>query len=399
MFALLYLLLAIYLGDQLCRRFFRFISVAQRCASAVLVGLLLSTWLTYIASWCFGRARTPLLWGDLCFFAVALGTIWLLRRRRRAGQFIRPRAPGSALWDWVTLGGFLVMACWMMFATLNYKDGTLLIGNNEWSDFGPNTAIIQSFAVGHNFPTQYPHFSGETIRYHFLFYFQAGNLTFLGFNLAWSLNVLSIITLVSLMALLMALGQALFNSRAVGRIGAALFYFHGTLSFIAFFKSQPSLAAAWQTIRGLKDFLPSGYPYRGELWGIWTQIVYLNQRHFASAVGILVIVLLFLIDRYRQAIAARIKPEPAPDLGSREEEYPRRPSQLWSLRIRHGSCFPAVSASWPIGSLSLIKVLYLPAACSAFFLFGTPSSLRLRSQSSPPCSSCFLAGAECWCWD
>jgi len=166
----------------------------------------------------------------------------------------------------VTLGGFLVMACWMMFATLNYKNGILLIGNNEWSDFGPNTAIIQSFAVGHNFPTQYPHFSGETIRYHFLFYFQAGNLTFLGFNLAWSLNVLSIITLVSLMALLMALGQALFNSRAVGRIGAALFYFHGTLSFIAFFKSQPSLAAAWQTIRGLKDFLPSGYPYRGESW-------------------------------------------------------------------------------------------------------------------------------------
>jgi len=124
------------------------------------------------------------------------------------------------------------------------------------------------------------------------------------------------------MALLMALGQALFNSRAVGRIGAALFYFHGTLSFIAFFKSQPSLAAAWQTIRGLKDFLPSGYPYRGESWGIWTQVVYLNQRHFASGFGILLIVLLFLIDRYRQAIAARIKPEPAPDFGSREDEFP-----------------------------------------------------------------------------
>ena len=124
------------------------------------------------------------------------------------------------------------------------------------------------------------------------------------------------------MALLMALGQVLFNSRTVGRIGAALFFFHGTLSFIAFFKSQPSLAAAWRTISGLKDFLPSGYPYRGELWGIWTQIVYLNQRHFASAVGILAIVLLFLIDRYRQAMAVQVTPEPAPDPGSREEEFP-----------------------------------------------------------------------------
>ena len=212
----------------------------------------------------------------------------------------------------------------MMFATLDYKDGTLLIGNNEWSDFGPNTAIIQNFAVGHNFPTQYPHYSGETIRYHFLFYFQAGNPTFLGLTLAWGFNLLCIITLVALMALLMALGQSLFNSRVVGRLGAALFFFHGTLSFIAFLRSHPTLAARWHAILALKDFLPSGYPYRGEAWGIWTQVVYLNQRHFASGMAVLVIVLLFLIDRYRQHYAAKAalaiaEPAPPPAL---EDEFP-----------------------------------------------------------------------------
>ena len=306
MLALLYLILAIYLGDQLCRRSFRFISVAQRCASAVIVGVLVSSWFTYLASWVFRRAARPLLWGDLCFFILAIGVIWMIRRRpSRSARYIKPRVPGSALWDWAVLLGFIVVASWLMFATLNYKNGTLLIGNNEWSDFGPNTAIIQNFAVGHNFPTQYPHFSGEPIRYHFLFYFQAGNLTFLGLNLAWSLNLLSIITLVSLLALLMALGQLLFESRTVGRIGAALFFFHGTLSFVSFFKSQPSLSAAFHSILGLKDFLFSGYPYRGESWGIWTQVVYLNQRHFASAVALLVIVLLFLLDRYRQHSAAK----------------------------------------------------------------------------------------------
>jgi sugar lactone lactonase YvrE len=317
MLALLYLGLAIYLGDQVCRRFLRFVSVTQRCATAVLVGLLLSSWFTYVAAWLFGRTRSPLLWADLCFFAVALVSIWRARRGRlREAQFIQPRVPGSALWDWITLAALIAFACWMMFATLDYKDGTLLIGNNEWSDFGPNTAIIQSFAVGHNFPTQYPHFSGETIRYHFLFYFQAGNLTFLGLNLAWSLNLLSIITLVSMLALIMALGQSLFNSRTVGRIGAALFFFHGTLSFVSFLRSQPSISAAFHSILGLRDFLPSGYPYRGELWGIWTQVVYLNQRHFASGTGILLVVLLFLIDRYRQHAAAKaalIPPEPPPE--------------------------------------------------------------------------------------
>jgi len=329
MLALLYLGLAIYLGDQVCRRFFRFVSVAQRCATAVLVGLLLSTWFTYIVAWLFGRTKSPLVWADLCFLAVALVSIWWLRsRRRREAQFILPRVPGSAWWDWITLAAFLGFACWLMFATLDYKDGTLLIGNNEWSDFGPNTAIIQSFAVGHNFPTRYPHFSGETIRYHFLFYFQAGNLTFLGLNLAWSLNLLSIVTLVSMLALIMALGQSLFNSRTVGRIGAALFFFHGTLSFVSFLRSQPSIPAAFHSILALKDFLASGYPYRGELWGIWTQVVYLNQRHFASGVGILLIVLLFLIDRYRQHELEKAATPPE-EKSPRFEANPPMPLASW----------------------------------------------------------------------
>src|SRR3954468_16342300 len=103
MLALLYLVLAIVLGDQLCRRFFRFISVAQRCASAVLVGLLFSSWFTYLAAWIFRRTQRPLLWADLCFFAVAVFFIWLVRRRFRRfresyGEFILPRVPGSAFW-------------------------------------------------------------------------------------------------------------------------------------------------------------------------------------------------------------------------------------------------------------------------------------------------------------
>jgi sugar lactone lactonase YvrE len=335
MLALLYLGLAIYLGDQIGRRFFRFVSVAQRCATAVLVGLLFSTWFTYAVAWLFRRTKSPLLWADLCFLAVAIGSIWLVRRQARRGkvrqaEFIQPRVPGSAFWDWMTLLAFFVFASWMMFATLGYKDGTLLIGNNEWSDFGPNTAIIQSFAVGHNFPTHYPHFSGETIRYHFLFYFQAGNLTFLGLNLAWSLNLLSIITLVSMLALLVALGQALFHSRVVGRIGAALFFFHGTFSFVPFLRSQPSISAAFHSILGLKDFLPSGYPYRGELWGIWTQVVYLNQRHFASGLGILLIVLLFLIDRYRQHDVEKAATPPE-EKSPRFEANPPMPLASWEM--------------------------------------------------------------------
>ncbi|MEN3368779.1 MAG: hypothetical protein V7609_922 [Verrucomicrobiota bacterium] len=317
MLALIYLGLAICVGDLLCRRFYRFVSRPHRWAAAVIVGLPLSSWFTYLTAWMFAHNRRPLFWADIVFLLAALGVIFLLRRRPKGEpEFIQPRLPGSEKWDWITLGAYLVLACWLMFATFNMKDGLLRIGNNEWSDFGPNTAIAQSFAVGHNFPTQYPHFSGEPIRYHFLFYFQAGNLEFLGLNLAWSLNLLSILTLVSMLALVMTLGQLLFNSRAVGRIGSALFFFHGTLSFVSFLRSQSSVAAAFHSILTLNEFLPSGYSYRGELWGIWTQVVFLNQRHLASGVGILLIVLIFLVDRYRQYLAAKQREAPSPDAES-----------------------------------------------------------------------------------
>jgi DNA-binding beta-propeller fold protein YncE len=168
--------------------------------------------------------------------------------------------------------------------------------------------------VGHNFPTEYPHFSGDRIRYHFLFYFQAGNLEFLGLNPAWSLNLLSIVTLVAMLILAMTLGEVVFNSRAVGRLGSFLFFFFGSLSYVPFLHRQGSVRAAIEAIRHRGDFLPSIFPYRGEQWGTWSQVTYLNQRHFASAIGILMLVLVFLVIQYRARTARRSNPLPSPDI-------------------------------------------------------------------------------------
>ena len=328
MLALIYLALAIYLGDLLCRRFYRFVSVAHRLAAAVLVGLLASSWFTYLAALAFAHTAKPLLWADLSFFAAAVTVIFLLIRRstrhlKRRAVFIEPRVSGSAMWDWIMLAMYFALACWIMFSTFGYKDGKLLISDLVWTDFGPHTALIQSFVVGHNFPTQYPFFSGAPIRYHFLFFFQAANLEFLGLNIAWSLNILSAVTMVCMLALVMSLGQLLFNSRAVGRIGSAFFFFSGSLASISFLRSQPSITQAWHAVLNLRGYLRSGYPYRGEDWGIWTQSVYINQRHLASGIGILLIVLIFLIDRYQHRNSPDTGKLTAPiDGGLAESEVP-----------------------------------------------------------------------------
>ena len=201
MLALIYFALAAFVGDFLCRRFYQFESAAHRCAAAILVGLLVSSWFTYLAGLAFFWTPQPLLWANLLFFVAAVALLswpkWKGRILKSTSVEAYPkrsnlyltRPQGSSIADWLLIAGYVVLVSWMMFASFNTKEGKLLIANPEYSDFGPNTALIQSFAVGHNFPTEYPHFSGDRIRYHFLFYFQAGNLEFLGLNPAWSLNL------------------------------------------------------------------------------------------------------------------------------------------------------------------------------------------------------------------
>ena len=193
---------------------------------------------------------------------------------------IAPRAPGSSAWDWITLGALFAAACVLLIGTLYVnRQGTLRLTGKETSDFARQLAIAQSVALGHNFPADFPGHASQTTQ--FLFFFQAGNLEFLGLNLAWSVDVLSVLVLTSMLALVMALGELLFNSRVVGRLGATLFFFHGSL-------------------RHLTNFLASGHPDRDETWGFWKQIAFVNQRHLPLVIGIFLLVLIFLVDQYRQ---------------------------------------------------------------------------------------------------
>ncbi len=317
MLALIYFALAACVGDFFCRRFYQFESVAHRCAAAILVGLLVSSWFTYLAGLAFFWTSRPLLWANLLFFVASVALLswpkWKCRFVKstpgeaylKPSKLFLPRPRGSSIADWLLIAGYVVLVSWMMFASFNTKAGKLQIANPEYSDFGPNTALMQSFAVGHNFPTEYPHFSGDRIRYHFLFYFQAGNLEFLGLDPAWSLNLLSITTLVAMLVMVMTLGEVLFNSRAVGRLGSLLFFFFGSLSYVPFLRKQASVRLAIQAITHQRDYLQTIFPYRGEAWGTWSQVTYLNQRHFASAIGILLLVLVFLVIRYRAVAAKR----------------------------------------------------------------------------------------------
>ena len=64
-------------------------------------------------------------------------------------------------------GILTVFVTWMMFYVFHMKDGILYSGFSVYGDYAPHTAMMRSFSRGNNFPTQYPHYGGQDVKYHF----------------------------------------------------------------------------------------------------------------------------------------------------------------------------------------------------------------------------------------
>src|SRR5215470_5461031 len=121
MLAVIYFALAACVGDFLCRRFYQFESVAHRCAAAVLVGLLVSSWFTYLAGLAFFWTSRPLVWANLLFFGAAIAALswpkWKGRIVKGASPEVQnarsdlylPRPKGSGVADWLLVLGYLAL--------------------------------------------------------------------------------------------------------------------------------------------------------------------------------------------------------------------------------------------------------------------------------------------------
>ena len=82
----------------------------------------------------------------------------------------------DALFYGIIIVAITATSTFLMFYTYRINGSSLLNGASTFSDLSPHTAMVSSFGKGFNFPTQYMHFSGDGIKYHFLFYFLAGTL-------------------------------------------------------------------------------------------------------------------------------------------------------------------------------------------------------------------------------
>ncbi len=195
----------------------------------------------------------------------------------------------------ITFGVFLIFSIWLMFSTFDYKDNSIFIASKAWSDFGSHIPLIRSFSYGENFPPQNPLFPGEAIRYHFLFYFLVAMLEKVGLPLNYALNIPSALGFFGLLVMLYIFSSTIFKSKVVGILTALFFVCSGSLSFLYFIQEHPLNKNFLPALIANEKF-PSFAPYGpGIVSAFWNLNIYTNQRHFAAALALSLLLIYLLI--------------------------------------------------------------------------------------------------------
>lgn len=255
-------------------------------------GTLFITWGTYLISWFFGvygGKRHPLFYGNLLMAVLGfLLVFWLHRNREPMPPLIT--LPKRFQKEAVFFGIMGIFITVLMFYVFHVKDGYLYSGFTVFGDYAPHTAMMRSFSWGDNFPTQYPHYGGQDVKYHFMFQFLAGNLEYLGMRIDFAFNLISIFSFLGFLMLLYTIALRIGGRFSIGVLSVLFFLFRSSSSFFRFAWEHIRTGDLWETLTTNTSFI--GYT-PNENWGLWNLNVYLNQRHLAF--GLLIISLGILI--------------------------------------------------------------------------------------------------------
>lgn len=261
---------------------------------AILVGCVLSGTALYLIDLFLVRTFHDYFNGTLLYLTAAVTYIFysykrlyiLERAKTESSLFLRDRA---ALWSFIL---FLVFSAWINWNSLNLtSSGDIHVANGAWSDLIYHLSYLRSIALGNNIPIQYPYFANEPIRYHFLFDYFTGKISQLGLHPVHALNLMSTAGMVCLLMLTFEFGRLLFKSALTGFLGAVFLIFHGSFSVFSWIKENLH-DNILQRVVG-KDGWLSGASF--EVWGLFNLNVFINQRHFAFGLALLVLLVIFLI--------------------------------------------------------------------------------------------------------
>lgn len=323
MLALLYLILASLIGAELCAVMLPSLdgaglSAQQRSVArwvialpaAFLMGTLLMTWATYFVAWSLRDSGRGMPGANAIVMSVGLAglALWVARARERSKvaqlwRFLRRKHSISenasaipARWPWLDVTVAIIgigVGTALMLHTARIEGTTLVLGRTAFGDLNIHLGMARSFSRGDNFPTGYMAYAGTDIRYHFMFYFLVGNLEFLGLPLDWALNLPCILSFASVLLLLYALGSVIGRDRRVGALAVLFFLLRSSPAAFFYFArlKTPGFAARVSELFSTNRYIGMT---AHESWGIWNLNVYVVERHFGFAFGLVLIAVLYL---------------------------------------------------------------------------------------------------------
>lgn len=260
-------------------------------------GTLALTWTTYLLAYLNRNAVQPLFYANLIAMTLAVViTIIVFRYQRRYASTgacsLFSRDKRALCLELALLAVIIILANVLMWFTFYVKGENLYIGVSVFSDFSPHIGMIRSFSYGNNFPTTYPHYAGEDIRYHFMFQFLTGNLEYLGLRIDYAFNLPSILSFVSAFLLLYLLAVKITGRLEAGILSCLFFAFRSSMTLFIYLAKLPRGTSIWKALWENTDFI-SSTPNEG--WGLWNLNVYCNQRHLAFGLAVIFLVLLMYL--------------------------------------------------------------------------------------------------------
>ena len=217
----------------------------ERCAAALLVGVLASTCVSFVGSLWIGISPITALGGPLLIIAVGIflrrgawvahmGEIAATLRARALPMF----SSVGLVWRVVVLGT-VALLFWVLFshALEVGAGGVVSFSSPVWSDWSLHASIAQSYLLGQNLPPLDPEVSGAALHYPFLVDFQPALLETLGQSLWGALDMSSLaVALAAAVLIWYAAWRVVGRRELAATVGLVLVLFGGSLGFVGLYQ-------------------------------------------------------------------------------------------------------------------------------------------------------------------
>ncbi|MFH0970964.1 MAG: hypothetical protein V1835_00195 [Candidatus Micrarchaeota archaeon] len=258
MLLLLFLLSGVGMGYVLSWKFKFIESAIERAAFSLIVGLSISTFVSFWISFAFGSLSTISIAAGIIVNICAIASIYKIGRERIPR--IKIPKPKIGLAEICILAVFIVLAYFNSISIYSDAEGNISGISNAWADYAFHVGLINSFALRDNFPPVYPILEGAQMRYPFLVDFLSAIFVKEGVPIDLSITIPNFLLLFCLIGVSFAFLRRFLGNKEAAAIAIIIFFFNGNLGFMSFMDDYG--AAPDKAI--FLDKLPKAYSYLPE---------------------------------------------------------------------------------------------------------------------------------------